>query len=1087
MQRLQTKAHILKVILAVGTASCALQVAPAAAQDTRQPVRQSISIDIPAGKLGDALIALGRQAKVQIAFLPDRVAGRKVSRLQGNYTVEEALQLLLRGSQLRAQRLQNGSYVVGGPTKANVEKANRIASDAAADQGYVNGDPNIPEILVTGRRSFTLNTDIPRGKDEAQPYTVFSREEIKRSGASNLEDFLRDNLGAATNVRTSAQGGGQTVRDSVVNLRGVGLNGTLILVDGRRYAEPNSGVAGTFTQSSITGIPLDQIERVEVLASSAAGQYGSNAVGGVINIILRRDFHGLEASAYLGGTTTGDAIERRLSLNATFPVLPKTSVTLSGSWKKSDPLYAGDTDFINDRIAYILRNNPKYLETAQLVYSTTPNIRGLNGAKLVLKNPVNGVTALNSSITYLPEGYRGIALDGTAVLLANAGHANLTPRDADTQGPILGDRAVLLYGGTVWNGTATVRSDVTDWFSLYGSGSYSRVEINSFTSPVPGSVTLAANNPLNPFTTAIEVSFPSKEPLVPIQSKSETWQFIGGAIVKLPWHWQANFDPNPSPGTADSTSPRRQLDANFYSQLVTKGTINVLVDTLANPISYQYDAGGHYSRRSPSKSSYTSYTLKLAGPIGFAKLWGGKPVVTLVAETQRQWLGDSIAVTDSPDTSSISFVPERNLNTKSAYGELVLPIVGADNHVPFIYGFELRLSGRYDEYTGRSSNTNYACILAHSGFLTPTEQNITCPATGTVIPYRTVKNQSTNPVVAAKWSVTPDIAFRGSYSTGYTPPLLNNVVEAQGTKGLGYTNGIVVAARDPKRGNEHIGDPFLGGIIYLVEGLSGGNPNVDPEKSRSWSFGTIVTPRFIKGLTIRADWTKIVINNRYYNPYPLLTGTTPQEMTALADFMDAYPDRFRRGPVPAGDPYGVGRIIYVDATTANLSRFTSESVDFSIDYNTQIGAGQLSVTGNGTLLLKTNSRLTANSALRDETGVVSTLNFYGNGDSLKFRGVMSANYSTANWNAGLRARHFSGYFVNFQHSVVLEQGSNRVEGQTYFDIFGGVKLFKKTNFTFGINNVLNKRPAYDVTRTSGYAPSGDPRLRTFYVNLTQRF
>src|SRR3546814_15217778 len=91
------------------------------------------------------------------------------------------------------------------------------------------------------------------------------------------------------------------------------------------------------------GIPLEQIERVEVLASSAAGQYGSNAVGGVINIILRRDFRGLELTGYLGGTADGHAIERRLSGNVTFPLLgDKFSVSASASWSKSDPLLAGD-------------------------------------------------------------------------------------------------------------------------------------------------------------------------------------------------------------------------------------------------------------------------------------------------------------------------------------------------------------------------------------------------------------------------------------------------------------------------------------------------------------------------------------------------------------------------------------------------------------------------------------------------------------------------------------------------------------------------------------------------------------------------
>src|SRR3546814_14365231 len=91
------------------------------------------------------------------------------------------------------------------------------------------------------------------------------------------------------------------------------------------------------------GIPLEQIERVEVLASSAAGQYGSNAVGGVINIILRRDLRGLELTGYLGGTADGHAIERRLNGNVTFPLLgEKCSVSGSASWRKSYTSLAGD-------------------------------------------------------------------------------------------------------------------------------------------------------------------------------------------------------------------------------------------------------------------------------------------------------------------------------------------------------------------------------------------------------------------------------------------------------------------------------------------------------------------------------------------------------------------------------------------------------------------------------------------------------------------------------------------------------------------------------------------------------------------------
>src|SRR3546814_6897454 len=96
-------------------------------------------------------------------------------------------------------------------------------------------------MMVLGKRSWSLNTDIPSSKDEAQPYTVFTREEIKRSGAPDLDTFFRDFLGANTSVSTAGQ---RNSRDSQIDLRGLGLDGTLILVDGRRIADPNVGPGG---------------------------------------------------------------------------------------------------------------------------------------------------------------------------------------------------------------------------------------------------------------------------------------------------------------------------------------------------------------------------------------------------------------------------------------------------------------------------------------------------------------------------------------------------------------------------------------------------------------------------------------------------------------------------------------------------------------------------------------------------------------------------------------------------------------------------------------------------------------------------
>jgi outer membrane receptor protein involved in Fe transport len=1087
MGKVGNHVRTLKLVLAAGVAGSAMALAlPGVAAAQQAPDARKVSISINGGELSEALIALGRQTSVEIAFLPESVAGRKVKPLRGTLTVEQALKRLLADTGLSYRQVRPGSYQV-----AQRGKKAAASGREAADEANIYA--NVPEILVQGLKSWSLNTDLPRGENEAQPYTVFTSEQIKRSGTPDLETFFRDYLGANASVGTSSQRSGVNGRDSSVNLRGLGYDSTLILVDGRRYAQPNSGVSGEFGQSSVMGIPLEQIERVEVLASSAAGQYGSNAVGGVINIILRRDFQGVETSAYLGGSTRGDGFERRLNANATLSVFEGTSLTLTGSWKKSDPVFSKDRSFVNDRLEYILERNPTYLSDPNvgLVFSTTPNIRSTSG-NLVLKPQyaVNGVTNLGSSLTYIPQGFQGIDINGAGALIANAGQQNIEAGPTDAGGLVYGDRYALLTGSTQWAGSASFRSSVTDWLTFYGSGSYSKVESVFEHNTAPSSIVLRANSPVNPFTTDIEVTFPSTDHIETARSESETIQLLGGAVVDLPWRWQANFDANASWGTAKVVDNPSQLSVDYYNRLINAQTVDVLRDTLAYPIAFEMDTEGHYSRRSPSKSSFTSYTAKVAGPLAFARLWGGEPVVTLVAESNRHWFGDSLSIIDGPASGSISVTPARSQSTRSAYGEIVLPIIGADNHVPGIYGFELRLSGRYDSYKGVGANQSFQCAFAFSGTLTPEQLQEPCPGPDTGIVYETTRNSTFNPVIAAKWSVLPDIAFRGSYSTGYKPPFLTQLVGIPGLDVTGFgipiTNGIIIRARDPLRGNEPIGEDLFG-LFRFVEGQSGGNPDVDPQRSTSWSFGTILTPRFIKGLTLRADWSKITIDNAYYDPIQLLNPNTPEEQQSFNDFMTYFPDRFQRAAPTPGDPFGVGRIIYVDGRTANLTRISTESIDFSGEYRTPIGRGQLQINASGTVLLNLSSQLTPWSEVERMDGVVFAGSIYNLGDSLRFRGNLSAVYSTDDWSIGARARYFSGYYLRPDYAVEPSQGSARVSGQATFDLFGSWKIFKNTNLSGGINNVMDKRPPLDVTRGTGYAPYGNAMLRSFFVNVTQRF
>src|SRR5262249_21909442 len=159
------------------------------------------------------------------------------------------------------------------------------------------------------------NTDIARSRDDAQPYVVFDRETIERSGATTVEDFLKQRLTMNTTAFTSSMNGNTIGSPSSINLRGLGATSTLVLIDGHRSA----GVIAFFgspRQADTNSIPVGAIERIEVLPTTASGIYGGSAVGGVVNIILRRDYSGAEVKLTYENTFASDVTGRRVDFGS---------------------------------------------------------------------------------------------------------------------------------------------------------------------------------------------------------------------------------------------------------------------------------------------------------------------------------------------------------------------------------------------------------------------------------------------------------------------------------------------------------------------------------------------------------------------------------------------------------------------------------------------------------------------------------------------------------------------------------------------------------------------------------------------------
>lgn len=280
------------------------------------------TVKIGAQPLDQALTELGAQAGVQIVVVSEDAAGLRARPIEGRFTGEEAVDLLLKDSGLIQRRINDRTIVIGSPERlaadaqaswlrfAQVDTSARgVAEPATVGDDVADDDETayetIETIVVTG-------TNIRGVGTSASPVLRFDREVIEQSGAATVADFIQRAIpqnfaaGAAEDTAFTGRGGAEFngAGGTGVNIRGLGTDSTLVLVNGKRVA---SAGAGSFVDISL--IPLSAIERVDVLTDGASAIYGSDAIGGVVNFVLADEYEGAETRLRFGTATDGDASE----------------------------------------------------------------------------------------------------------------------------------------------------------------------------------------------------------------------------------------------------------------------------------------------------------------------------------------------------------------------------------------------------------------------------------------------------------------------------------------------------------------------------------------------------------------------------------------------------------------------------------------------------------------------------------------------------------------------------------------------------------------------------------------------------------
>lgn len=291
MTMMKTIKKSLKATL-VGTV-CVLAIAGAAVAETR-------TFDVPAGSLKAGLESYIKQSGTQLIYRSDDVKGRTTKGVHGALSPEDALNQLL-GAGFTVTRDAGGAVIIS--------KVRQVQSPS---EGPV-AESEPTEVIVTG-------THI-RGGSPTSPVHTITRKDIDQSGYSNVGDVLRslpENFSGGQNpgvigADASGLGNHNQTGASTVNLRGLGTDATLLLVNGHRMSAD-----GISQASDISGVPMAAIQRIEVVPDGASALYGSDAVAGVVNVILKKTYSGMEVNLTGGAASQGGGTNRQASILSGF-------------------------------------------------------------------------------------------------------------------------------------------------------------------------------------------------------------------------------------------------------------------------------------------------------------------------------------------------------------------------------------------------------------------------------------------------------------------------------------------------------------------------------------------------------------------------------------------------------------------------------------------------------------------------------------------------------------------------------------------------------------------------------------------------
>jgi iron complex outermembrane recepter protein len=519
----------------------------------------------------------------------------------------------------------------------------------------------VEKIEVTGSNIKRVDQEGP------VPVVVIKREDIERSGATSIAEVLRS---------ITAQSGGSFEERSFgtfapgsagISLRGLGQSATLVLVNGRRVAGYGFAQNAQDGFVDLNSLPIGAVERVEVLKDGASAIYGSDAIAGVVNVILRKDYQGFEMSAFFGGANSKSQTKRGWDAKET---------KLTGT--------AGYGDIAKDRFNVLA--SVDYFERTHVIlkdrkFSRTADLRSRGGVDS--RSPASPTGTVFNYATGLYQALPGCP---AADLQVSAGGSICKFN--------FNDFATVIPGAKRLGLTTHGNVELAPSLSLFGDLSFSQSKSHSEFAPVPAAVPMAAGAPGSPvpsadiFVLRRLIEFGPR--LADVDAKT-TRALVGLKGNHLGWDWETAYSHSKS--DVESNDGNRVLAVGL-SAAIGNGTFQfgrLNPESVVGPLRFTPNA--------IRKGVSTYKSLDVKGSTEITQLAGGAMGLALGAESRRQ------TISDVPDDRVVRGLSSRETAT-AASGSRSEWSVYAETVMPFAKGWEAQVAVRHDAYQGTESSTN---------------------------------------------------------------------------------------------------------------------------------------------------------------------------------------------------------------------------------------------------------------------------------------------------------------------------------------------------------------------------------------------